>query len=465
LHVVHPETILRLFCWQNGKEGSVLVFLPGLSSIHRMAEVLRHDAQFGRSERFVIIRLHSQLASATAGKEQRYLFTRPPSGVRKIVLSTNIAETGVTIRTSHTVLFLVSWCVVPCVRVSHTRSMEQRAADVVAVVDTGLAKQSNYDAGRRLRRLDQQLISRAAADQRTGRAGRVAPGLCVRLFSRERYESGMRAFTRPEMLRAPLQDIVLTILALSGSGRSDPRVMLQAALDPPRAEAVDTALEDLIDLGAVDVCGDGDERDGGVSSVFDGAAAAASSAARASRHRQGAEYILTPLGRTLARIPVDARLGKAILYGVFFNCADAVLIACAALSVRSSPFVSDDRRSSWSVADCELTTVYAAVSSYVRARDTKGLRFSDNHALRKWGLKGSVCREILALARQMWRAVMGGRGDDNRGVWVAPAELNQNSSRVAVIKLALCMGLAPSMCQRVSCLPSLYERMCVWKGS
>ena len=123
--------------------------------------------------------LHGSLAP----REQQRVFQRAPTGKRKVIVSTNLAETAVTID------------------------------DVVYVLDTGLCKEKAYDATTNLGSLTSALISRASADQRKGRAGRTGPGVCFRLFTQQQYHA-MAEFQEPELLRTPLEEVVLQVRRL-----------------------------------------------------------------------------------------------------------------------------------------------------------------------------------------------------------------------------------------------------------
>ena len=146
-------------------------------------------------------------------EEQRKVFERPPPGVSKIVLSTNVAETSITID------------------------------DVVFVIDSGRVKALSYDATRRLASLDDVRISQAAAKQRCGRAGRVRAGLCVRLFP---SDETLARFTEPEVRRVPLEQLVMRIktLRLPGSAAA----VASELPEPPAAAAVAASVAVLEDL-------------------------------------------------------------------------------------------------------------------------------------------------------------------------------------------------------------------------
>ncbi|KAH8042220.1 hypothetical protein HPB51_021304 [Rhipicephalus microplus] len=154
-------------------EGAILVFLPGWEQINDLNKLLTADRYLRGS---LIIPLHSMMPTVN----QRQVFDRPPAGVRKIVLATNIAETSITIN------------------------------DVVYVIDCGKIKMSNFDVDKNLATLNAEWVSRANAQQRKGRAGRVQPGVCYRLYTSWR-ESQLEAYQLPEMLRTRLETLILKI--------------------------------------------------------------------------------------------------------------------------------------------------------------------------------------------------------------------------------------------------------------
>jgi ATP-dependent RNA helicase DHX29 len=157
-------------------EGAVLVFLPGLREIQTLVDELLRSPILGDADRCAVLPLHSSLSP----QDQQKVFEPVSQGCRKIVVATNIAETSITID------------------------------DVVFVVDCGKAKINKYDPARRMASLVECWVSQASVKQRTGRAGRVRPGICFRLFSSRRH-SGMDKFEVPEMLRAPLEGLVLQV--------------------------------------------------------------------------------------------------------------------------------------------------------------------------------------------------------------------------------------------------------------
>ncbi|KAM9793208.1 ATP-dependent RNA helicase DHX29 [Syngnathus typhle] len=193
-------------------DGAVLVFLPGLAHIQQLFDLLSSDKRFKDKNRYRIVPLHSTLSS----KEQAAAFTLPPAGVRKIVLSTNIAETGVTI------------------------------PDVVFVIDTGKTKENKYHESSQMSSLVETFVSKASALQRQGRAGRVRNGFCFRLYPKYRFDSFME-YSIPEILRVPLEELCLHIMKCE---YGSPEEFLSGALDAPQPQSVMNAVNLLRKIGA-----------------------------------------------------------------------------------------------------------------------------------------------------------------------------------------------------------------------
>ena len=151
--------------------------------------------------------------------------------------------------------------------------------------------------------------SKASSKQRAGRAGRVQPGLCLKLYSSETANMVMKDATEPELRRVPLEEVCLSILA-SGFSKNCIQFLNQAP-QPPDPESVEAALAVLDEIGAVD--------------------------------RQTSMEVLTPLGHHVAKLPLDVRLGKMLIFGALFRCLDPVLTIAASLSSKSpfSAFVVD----------------------------------------------------------------------------------------------------------------------------
>jgi ATP-dependent helicase HrpA len=241
--------------------GDVLVFLPGEREIRETAEALRKHHPGGAE----ILPLFARLSF----EEQERVF-RPSGATRRIVLATNVAETSLT---------------VPGIRY---------------VVDPGLARVNRYSWRNKVELLQVEKISRASADQRAGRCGRVAAGVAIRLYDADDYEARPR-YTDPEILRSSLAAVILRMKSLKIGDVED-----FPFLEAPSPRQIADGYQLLAELGAVD-----DSRS------------------------------LTPVGAQLARFPIDPRIARMILAARRENCLHEVLIIAAALSIqdpRERPF-------------------------------------------------------------------------------------------------------------------------------
>ena len=170
-------------------DGAILIFFSGWTDISEFLMILESTPPFNNRSQFVLYPLHSGIPS----KEQRQVFLKPPKGMRKIILATNLAETSLTIE------------------------------DVAFVIDTGRSKEKSYDPHLKTSTLQESWISQASAKQRKGRAGRCKAGVCFHLFSRRRHAS-MRPFVESELIRTPLEEICLQCkqLKLAPGGPDEP---------------------------------------------------------------------------------------------------------------------------------------------------------------------------------------------------------------------------------------------------
>ncbi|KAF5744051.1 ATP-dependent RNA helicase DHX36-like isoform X1 [Tripterygium wilfordii] len=213
IDVVLIEQLLRKVC-TDSKDGAILVFLPGWDDIKRTRERLIANPFFNNTSRFLIISLHSMVPSM----EQRKVFNRPPVGCRKIILSTNIAETAITID------------------------------DVVYVIDSGRMKEKSYDPYNNVSTLQSSWVSKASAKQREGRAGRCQPGTCYHLFSKLRAAS-LPEFQVPEIKRMPIEELCLQVKLLDPDCKIED--FLLKTLDPPVFESIRNAISVLQLIGAL----------------------------------------------------------------------------------------------------------------------------------------------------------------------------------------------------------------------
>ncbi|XP_073408067.1 3'-5' RNA helicase YTHDC2 isoform X2 [Dendrobates tinctorius] len=209
--------ILYNIC-QNSDSGAILIFLPGYDEIVGLRDrILYDDKRFSEnSHRYQIFMLHSNIQTT----DQKKVLKNPPVGIRKIILSTNIAETSITIN------------------------------DVVFVIDSGKVKEKSYDALNHVTMLKMVWISKASATQRKGRAGRCRPGVCFHLFSRLRFQN-MLEFQTPELLRMPLHELCLhaKLLAPVHCPIAD---FLMKAPEPPPTLLVRNAVQMLKTVDAMD---------------------------------------------------------------------------------------------------------------------------------------------------------------------------------------------------------------------
>ncbi|KAM3849977.1 ATP-dependent RNA helicase TDRD9-like [Diretmus argenteus] len=250
------------------KRGSVLVFLPGMREISYMQEAL---AKLVR-KRLQVYPLHSTVTL----DEQNGVFLIPVSGYRKIILSTNIAESSLTV------------------------------PDVKYVIDFCLARHMVCDKDTNYQSLQLVWASKTNCNQRRGRAGRVSKGYCYRLITKHFWKNEISDYMIPEMVLAPLASILLKVKLLD---MGDPRTLLSTALSPPNLSSILRTVLQLKEMGALSAKNDG-----------------------TGLNEDGE---LTFLGRVLAQLPVNLHLGKMIVLGHVFGCLDECLIIAAAHSLKS----------------------------------------------------------------------------------------------------------------------------------
>ena len=241
--------------------GDILVFLPGEREIRDTADALgRSVTANGSSPGIEILPL---FARQTTAEQQRVFAPKQGSLGRRVVLATNVAETSLT---------------VPGIRY---------------VIDPGLARISRYSRRLKVQRLPIEKVSQASANQRAGRCGRVADGICIRLYAEDDFDA-RPLFTDPEILRTNLASVVLQMISLELGEITD-----FPFVEPPDVRSVNDGIALLQELGALDGRGD-----------------------------------LTPVGRQLAALPVDPRLGRMLVEADRNHCLREVLVIAAALSVQ-----------------------------------------------------------------------------------------------------------------------------------
>ena len=281
-----------------GRRGSLLCFLPGWDEIRDAMRALE-EADPLLQERMVVLPLHSTIPQ----DDQQRVFIPAEEGTVKVILATNIAESSVTID------------------------------DVLAVIDSGLVREMTFDAESVMSTMETVPTSRASATQRLGRAGRVAPGKCYRLYSRGALEA-MYERPTPEIQRTALEDTCLQTCSMTNKGVA---TFLQRAMDPPTEESVALAMERLVSLGAIDA----DATTG--------------------------EETLSPLGRCLSRLPLDPATGRMLIMGCVMQCLDPVLTAAACFSSRdlfhTPPGMREEQREVRQ-SFCDMSDLRANVRAY-----------------------------------------------------------------------------------------------------
>mmetsp|Transcript_2779 Transcript_2779/g.6054 ORF Transcript_2779/g.6054 Transcript_2779/m.6054 type:complete len:1428 (+) Transcript_2779:632-4915(+) len=277
-----------------GRSGSLLCFLPGWDEIKAATEQMENiDTEL--QSRITILPLHSTIPH----DDQQKVF-EPADGNIKVIFTTNIAESSVTID------------------------------DVLAVVDSGFVRELNYDAETAMSSMATNKTSRAAATQRLGRAGRVAPGRCYRLYSRGDWEA-MPSRPTPEIQRTALEATCLQTCSMTSKRVEQ---FLGQALDPPAADSVSYAMDRLVRLGAIQLNDNGET--------------------------------LAPLGRCLSRLPLDPAIGRMLILGVVMKCLDPLLTSAACFSSRSIFYnppgmrqEAQDIRRSFSASSDTMATIRA----------------------------------------------------------------------------------------------------------
>lgn len=376
-------------------DGDILVFLPGERDI-RDTEAALLDHLKGRGRRAGDdkgarpgdIEVLPLYARLTAAEQHRVF---EPHRLRRVVLATNVAETSLT---------------VPGIRY---------------VIDPGLARISRYSNKTKVQRLPIEPISQASANQRAGRCGRVAEGVAIRLFSQADYNSRPR-FTEPEILRTSLASVILQMASLGLGAVED-----FPFLDAPDRRAVRDGVALLVEIGAL--AQDRESAD----------AAPASS-----------QYRLTGIGRDLARLPIDPRLGRMLLEAERLGCASEVLVIVAALSIQDVRERPAEHQGAADASHARLADPHSDFITYlnlwrylaVQARDLSGSAFRRLcraeffHYLRwrEW-------RDVVGQLRQMARALgigVGPVGEPSTGDVVEAARFG--GAQDAAVRAVLAYG-------------------------
>ncbi len=271
------------------RNGAILVFLPGKPEIEALFQRLTRPNSLPLPKNSIqLCKLHSGVSRSS----QQSTFDPAPSDTVKIILATNIAETSITI------------------------------PDVSHVIDTGRVKESRYNPTTRIKELVTVWTSQASAHQRAGRAGRTNAGVCYKLYSEQFFQRSLPLQTSPEMVRTPLDELILQLCLLYEQRRDEqndkadfpkganPSYFFSQVPEPPPPVSLEQACRHLLDVDAL--------------------------------HLVEAEpsklYRLTPLGFHLSRLPMDAKVGKTLIVGCVLGCLEGALTLAATLSHTKSCF-------------------------------------------------------------------------------------------------------------------------------
>ncbi|KAL9890727.1 putative ATP-dependent RNA helicase spindle-E [Glossina fuscipes fuscipes] len=331
-------------------KASILIFLPGIYEIFRMNQVINECNDVCRIK-LHIIRLHSLIPP----NEQLNVFHRSPPGYRKVILSTNIAESSVTV------------------------------PDVKYVIDFCLTKLLTTNSGTNFTSLQLQWASRVNCRQRAGRAGRVMDGRVYRLVERSFYEK-MNEFVIPEMVRCPLENVILKAKILD---MGQPCDILRLTMTPPNLKDICNTILTLKELGALYKTVDGSY------SIQDGD--------------------ITYIGRIMANFPLSIHLTRLIVLGYIFGVLDDAIIMAAGLSVRSV-FVLESvlqqnnidayiQKLVWANGSgSDLFAILRAYKTWTHIREQSGLRdeIMENHWAERFFVNLRSIKEMHLLVRTIY---------------------------------------------------------------
>ncbi|QWD87683.1 ATP-dependent RNA helicase HrpA [Polynucleobacter paludilacus] len=325
--------------WREGASGAgdVLVFLPGEREIRDCAEVLRKDHVLQQ-------RFHPEILSLFARQsvaEQERVFS--PGNGRRIILTTNVAETSLT---------------VPNIRY---------------VIDSGLARVKRYSYRNKVEQLQVEPISQAAANQRAGRCGRVSDGICIRLYSEQDFQSRDR-FTDPEILRSSLAAVLLRMSALKLA-----KINEFPFLDRPLGRAIADGIQLLDELGAIEYEANEDDQ---------------------------TRFKLTPIGKQLADLPLDPRIGRILLAAKDQQALREVTIIASALATQDPRERPLEQAQAADQAHLQFADERSEFLSFIKLWDWYQDALTHKHSNRQLE---NLCRSKFLSPRRLreWRDVYG----------------------------------------------------------
>ncbi|KAJ6051991.1 hypothetical protein N7460_002525 [Penicillium canescens] len=375
---------------------AILIFMPGLAEIRRLNDEILSEPTFQRN--WIVHALHSSIAS----EDQEKAFNVPPEGTRKIVIATNIAETGITI------------------------------PDITAVIDAGKEKMMRFDERRQLSRLVESFISRANAKQRRGRAGRVQNGICFHLFTKHRHEKLLAEQQTPELLRLSLQDLVLRVKICK---LGEVEQTLLEALDPPSSKNIRRAIDSLKEVKAL--------------------------TSNESLTSLGTQLAKLPLDVFLGKMIIHGAFFRCLDATV--SIAAILSSKSPFVNTIGSNSQRDGARVSFQKGDSDLLTVYNAYCSWRRVRSTPGsneFAFCRKNFLSPQTLLGIedikmqlvvaiADAGLLTLDAPQKAALNRARSNSrNRQFFTIPEEFDLNSSNDVVVNSVIAWSFYPKLLTR-----------------
>lgn len=363
-------------CDHGDFDGAILIFCPGVAEIRTAMDAVQK--QLGGAVE--VLPLHANLTP----DEQKRVFHKTCKGTRKVIVSTNVAETSITID------------------------------DVVYVIDVGLVKETRYDVVSGLTRLMEVKCSKAASRQRRGRAGRVRPGECFKLYTRNTEEHKMDAQQIPEIMRMSLENLILTVKALKGD-HVDVQTYLGMAISPPGVAAIEKAVALLGEMNIL----------------------------------QGNR--LTALGKHVSLLPLDVRLAKMLVLGCIFHCLDPILTAASIMSAKplfSGPYEKREQvsaaRMKFHTGSSDILTDTCAFQHWTRMKKSK----ASSRDIKRWCedkfISPSSLRDIAHTRIDLLGNLVELGFAPHSYIKADSSYLDANSSDVSLQRSLLLAGLYPS---------------------
>lgn len=364
--------------------GTVLVFLPGEFEIKLLDQLLEDMC----SDRMLwILPLHSKITTL----EQGDVFKKPQEGFRKVILSTNIAESSITVPD---IKYVVDFCLVKCL-----------------LCDT----ETNYQS------LRMQWCSKANCTQRKGRAGRVSTGYCFRMVTQQFYESFIPQFGIPEIQRCPLEQLVLRVKLFD---IGPPKAILKLALQPPDTDDIERTVLLLKQVGALTI-----HMRNGIINPCDGE--------------------LTFIGKVIGQLPIDVHLGKLLVLSYVFGCLEECLVISAALSLQSffakpyrREFEAYSKKMAWSdfsYSDC--ITVLNAYKEWSMLKRRKGFPRGEQNWCNENFMQAGRIREVEEVIKELTN-----RLKDFNIISIKPLHHKNSTSaeNLRILKLVICGAFYPN---------------------